>query len=179
MPRSSLRLAIAVAMASFTLVACRHRDESPTHLEHASFTPRDTTRVLGPGDIRIQTTDSSVELALIGDSVVTGLGTRAMAKVREKTDTTADSGSSVGASIAKIVKSTVASTISRELKFPIADFSDVRYENGALQFYGTDGKPARLFQNTKVDGRPMNEAFSPSDAQRFVDAFHARKAAHP
>src|SRR5581483_9331140 len=78
-------------------------------VEDAQFVKRDSTRPLGPGDIRIASQDSAMEIALIGDSLVAGLGSRVREKVHNDLDTSQVSGSGFSASIEKMVKSTVAS----------------------------------------------------------------------
>jgi hypothetical protein len=141
------------------------------------FHARDTSRALGAGDVRIESSDNAIELALIGDSVVTGLGPAVRDKVNAKTDTAAVKGDGIGASIEKMVKSTVADALSHQLYFSIRDISDVRYENGRLQFYNVDGSKTHLFENTKVDGKDASTMFQKDDADKFIAAFHAKKAA--
>jgi len=160
-----------------TAAACHHdkKDDGGINIGDASFVARDTNRVLKAGDLRIVTSDSAIELALVGDSIMTGLGKKALEKVRQETDTTAVAGNGLGASIEKIVKNTVANTLNRELHYPIAAISDVRYEDGELRFFAENGSRMRLFESSKVNGRRMSEAFNPDDARRFVDAFHVRK----
>src|SRR5690242_19903856 len=115
-------------------------------MSHATLAPRDTTRTLGPGDVRITTTDSSLELAIIG------------------------------ASIQRAVKGTVAKAMDHEIHYPIADISDVRFEDGGLRFYRADGRKMSVFENSHVNGRKVSESFSPEEAKRFISAFRARKA---
>jgi hypothetical protein len=171
-PRIIGTLVVLVAAA-----ACHHdeKDDAGINIGDASFPVRDTTRVLKAGDLRIATRDSSIELALVGDSIMTGLGKKVLDKIRHETDTTAAAGSGLGASIEKMVKNTVATTLSRELHYPIAAISDVRYEDGEMRFFAENGSRMRLFESSKVNGQPLSEAFNPDDARRFVDAFHARK----
>jgi hypothetical protein len=40
-----------------------------------------------------------------------------------------------------------------------------------------NGSPVTMFENTKVNGKPVLESFPPADAQRFVEAVRARKRA--
>src|SRR4051812_15808422 len=53
----------------------------------AKFVARDSTRALSEGDVRVFSTDSSVEVAVIGDSIVGGLGPATRKKVADATDT--------------------------------------------------------------------------------------------
>jgi len=165
--------AALLGAAAITLTACG-RDE-PKASPH--IVSRDTVvRPLWPGDVRIASVDSSVELAVIGDSVVGGFGKKVLDEIKEKTDTNAVSGSGFGASIEKLVKTSVAGALSKQMEYPIASIRDVKYEDGHLEFYGENGSRMRFFDN-KHDSKPDSaNVFRPDDAKRFVDAFHARKS---
>jgi hypothetical protein len=178
--RSTNRRLVAALAASVVVVAACHSDrsEKQDEISHATFAPRDTVRRLGPGDVRIATTDSTLELAIIGDSIVTGFGIKVLDKIREKTDTSDITGDGIGATLQRAVKGTVAKAMDHEIHYPIADISDVRFEDGGLRFYRADGGKMRVFENSHVNGRKISEAFSPRDAQRFISAFRARKASH-
>src|SRR5881409_3322992 len=92
----SLSVAALVAATLFT-GACGDHDVqiNGAKVEHASVAKRDTARTIGPGDIRIATTDSAVEVALIGDSLVAGLGAATRSKIKAKTDTNAVTGTGI------------------------------------------------------------------------------------
>jgi hypothetical protein len=175
MPNSSSRFALAaalVAASSFT-AACRDHDVKIDggNVEHASFAKRDSSRSLGPGDIRVATTDSMLEVALIGDSVVAGLGAAARNKIKAATDTNAVSGTGIGASLEKMIKSTVAGALDHELEVPISEVTDVQYEDGMLVFYDKNGKRMQINNKGKNGERSH---FSESDAQAFIAAFRAK-----
>jgi hypothetical protein len=174
---STSRRIVAALAASVVVIACHNdRAEKRDEMSQATFAPRDTTRRLGPGDVRIATTDSSLELAIIGDSIVTGFGSKVIEKIRQKTDTSDITGDGIGATIQRAVKGTVAKAMDHEIHYPIADISDVRFEDGGLRFYRADGRKMSVFENSHVNGRKVSESFSPGDAQRFISAFRARKA---
>jgi hypothetical protein len=169
------RTLAAVMLAAPLVVAACHHDRR-ADVQGGKFTKRDPTRPLGPGDIRIVNTDSSIELALIGDSIVGGLGRKALDEVRSNTDTSDVTGNGVAASIEKLVKGAVADALNQELVYPVSDVKDVRYENGRLEFYSNSGSRLRIFDNSHENGRRVSETFRPDDAERFVAAFRARKA---
>lgn len=129
---------------------------------------------LQQGDVRIVTQDGAMDLALLGDTVSSGLSQSALAKAKNETDTGAVQGSGFGASIEKMVKSTVQGAIGTRIAFPIAEVKGARYEGGTIKFDWV-GKAPQLFTNTKVNNRPLLSSFSDGDAQRFVDAVNARK----
>lgn len=130
---------------------------------------------LGPGDVRIVTTDTAIDLALIGDTISTGLSPWSLAKVRRETDTAKVSGTGMGSSIEKMVKQSVASAVGTRVSFPLSKVTDARYADGALHFDWV-GAPIKMIDGAKVNDRPLLASFAPADAERFAAAVHARKA---
>ena len=158
-------------------VACRHdRDEDAAN--RARFTARDSALTLGPGDIEILNTDSSVAMALVGNRIVVRLSDKTMAQVRRETDTSAVADSGLEGSIERLVKRTVQSALSQQVQYPLSDIREARYENGEIKFE-TGGRRPRLLTNTKVGHRRLLESFRPDDAERFVAAVNARKRRTP
>ena len=172
------RLAIAVLLLS---AACSRGDDDRTRRD-ADIGPVATTpapipsvdETLPPGDVRIVTTDGGVDLALIGDTISTGLSPQALAKVRQETDTAKVHGTGFGAEIEKMVKGTVQGAIGTRVVFPISEVREVRYDGEKLVFEWA-GTPRKLFDQTKVNGKPLLASFAPDDARRFADAVNARK----
>ena len=181
MPSVARRLTAVALVASTFTVACQdaevrtssdRRDRSD-----ATFAKRDSNRTLGPGDVRIMNADSSIELAVIRDSIVTGFGPRVLAEIEKGTDTTQVKGDGFGASIEKMVKSTVASALNHEMRYSVSDVERVQYTNGKIEMYWKDGSRMKLFENTKQKDKPVSETFSEGDAKQFIAAFDAKKAA--
>ena len=165
---AGLLLGVLVALAS-----CRQRDDEPRVPVNLSR-PSIATAEVAPGDIRITSADSGVDLALIGDSISGGLSAYALAKVRRETDTNAVSGSGLGASIEKMVKGTVQSALGIRISVPVASVKDVRYDGERLVF-DWNGKPPEHFGTAKVNNKDVMASFSAEDAQRFVVAVRARQ----
>ena len=156
----------AVLTASLLMTSCsRHRDD-----EEGEAVAR--AGVTG-GDVRIQTTSGELDMAMVGDTISAGLAPDALAKVRRETDTARVSSSGIGGSIERMVKSTVQSAVSSRVAFPVSAVKDVRYRDGAIEFEWNE-RPTRLFEQTKVNGKPFLASFAPQDAERFVDAVRAR-----
>ena len=170
MPRQLMTVAAALlGAAAITLTACG-RDERKVSPHLVS---RDTVaRQLAPGDVRILSADSSIELAVIGDSVVGGFGKKVLDQIKEKTDTNAVSGSGFGASIEKMVKATVAGALDHEIHMPLSEISDVKEEDGLLVFYGKDGKRMNFFTRDHEKAKPSR--FSDDDARDFIALFKAK-----
>ena len=154
-----------ILAASLLLTSCsRHRDDDDGGaVAQAGIT----------GDVRIQTTSGELDMALVGDTISAGLAPDALAKVRRETDTARVSSSGIGGSIERMVKSTVQSAVSSRVAFPVSAVKDVRYRDGAIEFEWNE-RPTRLFEQTKVNGKPFLASFAPQDAERFVDAVRAR-----
>jgi hypothetical protein len=161
-----MRPTVILAVAALLLAACSRRD--PEEVRSESALPPATT-----GDVRIQTTTAQLDLALTGDTISAGLAPDALAQARRATDSASTSGSGLGAEIERMVKSTVQSAVGSRVRFPVTAVKDVRYRNGAIEFEWNE-RPTRLFEQTKVNGKPFLESFAPEDAERFVQAVRAR-----
>ncbi|MFL5618142.1 MAG: hypothetical protein ACJ79A_07090 [Gemmatimonadaceae bacterium] len=167
--------AALVAGACSSKPADRAKDEAPdggVTISKASVpVPSDS---LKPGDVRIVATNGGIDLALIGDSISSGLSPAALKKVHEETDTSKVSGSGFGASIEKMVKGSVQGAIGTRVSFPVSAVRQARYDGEKIVF-DWEGTPRKIFENTKVDGKPLLASFPPEEARRFVDAVNARK----
>jgi hypothetical protein len=173
----SRRCILAGATAVSLLASACFGDRSSGGGRDTRFSGRDSSRTLGPGDVQIASVDSTIEIAIIGDTVITGLGKKVLDEVRQKTDTSTVSGNGFAAGIEKMVKSTVANALGSQLLIPVSSIDDVRYTDGRLQLIGSNGARMRFFDNTRSNGRRVSESFNPDDAERFIRAFRARKAA--
>src|SRR5262249_42376789 len=123
----------------------------------------------------IVSTDGGIDLALIGDSISSGLSQATLAKAKHETDTAEVKSSGFGASIEKMVKSSVQSALGTRVAFPLSGIKSARYENDRIEF-DWNGKDPKVFTNTKVNKQDLLAAFSPADSRRFVDAVNARKS---
>jgi hypothetical protein len=166
--------AILATSACSSKPADRARDEAPDGGVTISKTAVPVTDdSLKAGDVRIVTTNGAVDLALIGDSISTGLSASALKKVREETDTARVSGSGFGASLEKMVKGTVQGAIGTRVSFPLSAVREVRYDGEKIVFEWS-GEPRKMIENTKIDKKPLLASFAPDDARRFTDAVNAR-----
>jgi hypothetical protein len=153
----------------------RARDEAPdggvTLSRPNTVITEDT---LAPGDIRIVTTNGGIDLALIGDSISSGLSREALRKVKSETDTTKVTGSGFGSQIERMVKGSVQGAIGTRVSFPISAVREVRYDGEKLVFEWS-GEPRKVFEQTTIDHKPLLASFASADAKRFADAVNARK----
>jgi len=171
-------LSTVIAATVLLTVACSHKDEEqqpdvPVKLSRST----DTSRYeMQPGDIRIASVDSGVDLALIGDTISGGLSAKTLAKVKSETDTAAVKGNGLGSEIERMVKGTVQSALATRVNIPLSAVRDVRYDGRRIVF-DWNGKPPKAFGDVKVDKKDVLESFSAADAERFVAAVRARKGA--
>lgn len=174
--RKSIVVAVAlVAGACSSKPADRAQDEAPdggVTISKARVPASNDS--LAAGDVRIVSTNGGVDLALIGDSISTGLSPTALTKVHEETDTSKVTGTGFSASIERMVKGQVQGAIGTRVSFPVSAVREARYDGDKIVFEW-DGEPRKLFENTKIDGKPLLASFAPGDARRFVDAVNARR----
>ncbi len=128
---------------------------------------------LGPGDVRVVSTDGALVLALLGDTVRMRLGDSVTAKLRREVEAGADSASGFGGFVARTVKGAVGGAMAEAARFavrvPVAEVRDLRYEDGELRF-GSDRGRRKHNQHTTA-------RFTPDDAERFIRAVRARQRA--
>jgi hypothetical protein len=128
---------------------------------------------LGPGDVRVTSTDGALVLAVIGDTVRVRLGDSVAARVRRGVGEGADGGSGFGGFVARTVKGAVGGAMAEATRFavrvPVAEVRDLRYEDGELRF-GSERR--RRGRDSHTGAR-----FAPADAERFIAAVRARQRA--
>ena len=83
-------------------------------------------------------------------------------------------GTGFGSQIEKMVKGSVQGAIGTRVSFPVSAVREVHYDGEKLVFEWS-GEPRKIFEQTKIDGKPMLASFSPEDSKRFADAVNARK----
>ena len=130
---------------------------------------RSSDPALGPGDLRVTSSDGMMVLSLIGDTVRSRLGDSAVAKMRHEVAAETDTASGLGGFVAQTIKGAVAGGMAAAARFtvrvPVSEVHDMRYEDGQLRI--RSGKDSKL-----------NARFTQGDAERFMAAVRARQA-HP
>ena len=74
-----------------------------------------------------------------------------------------------------MVKGSVQGAIGTRVWFPVSAVRSVHYDGEKLVFEW-NGEPRKIFEQAKMDGKPLLASFSPEDAKRFADAVNARVA---
>lgn len=161
--RPLLRLAAVSLLVATT--AC--------HVGSSDAEVSDAAIELGPGDIRITSTNGGFDLMLVGDEIVAGLSDSVLERVRNETQTH-ESGDGLGANIERFVKSTVEDALSKRVRYSVHDLRDVSYERGRIRFEYRGGDEFELLENTKTEDSHLLASFSEEDSRRFVDAVRAR-----
>ena len=155
-----------------------HRIHAPRYATHARIeTVEPPDAALGPGDYRLYNVDSAVDVTLVGNRILAGLSPKTVAEVRGKIESSAqeDTGG-MGGAIASMVKKTVADRIGTHAAFNLADIRDIRYVAGRLVFDWRGDANGNVFgKHVRVNGKDSNR-FRQDEAERFIAAFHARKA---
>ena len=166
----------ALVIIAIVLVTGYVRRRLPKHRDlHVATAPAPES--LGPGDLRIYNTDSTIELVLQGDKILAGLSLKMVEQIKAKIDTsTSKDTSGLGASISSMVKRSVAGAIGTHAAFPLTDIRDLRYVNGQVTFDWTDGRERPIFENTNINGTKASKSFREEDVQRLIAAVRARKA---
>jgi hypothetical protein len=145
---------------------------TPVHVQREA---PPASEALAPGDMRIYSADSALDLVLSGNNILAGLSPKTVEKVKREMEKSSDRDTSgFAGSISQIVKSSVAGAIGTHAVYSLSDIRDIRYEGGQIVFDAKDGKQHDLFGNTKVNGNSVSGLFRPDDAQRFVEAVRAR-----
>jgi hypothetical protein len=176
LPMTRATRAAPLALGLAILTACGRGDSRRGFFANA--TPDTVPLVLGAGDVLITNTDSSMDLALVGDHLVLQFGEKVQHKLHEQLDTSKvdSSRSRFGAMIERAVKRGVGNLVNRRIEQPLTAIRSIDYRDGRIDI-AYQSKPTFSFENMKVDGnRPVLESFPPDDAKRLVAAVQARLA---
>ena len=182
-----IRFALVIAAVVVVAAYMKHRffpsmPSMPSMVSHRHVSVESeapSAEALGPGDVRVYNADSSVDIVLQGDRLMTGLSPKTVAKVKDEMnkESDRDSTDAFGANISKFVKQTVAGAIGTHVVYRVSDIRDITYDGGQLHVDWMDGRHNALFGSTRVNGEKTSNTFRPEEAQRLIDAFHARKRA--
>lgn len=172
---------VSAFAACLALAACSHRDRD----DHANGDVKlsfdsaaaaaSVNEPLGPGDVRVKSTDGAVILALVGDSVRFQLSDSLRNTVKQSIDAKADSAGGIGAMIAKSVSGVVTSAMGFVVRIPVSEIENIRYEDGRIEF-DTRGEHSKFSMSGKGNRSDGNAKFTPEDGEKFVAAVKARQA---
>ena len=159
----------------------KHRIHMPTMSKHVRAETQMPPDTLGPGDMRLYNSDSTVDVVLLGDNILAGLSAKTVAKVKGSLDESKGDSSGFGGMISSIVRTSVAGAIGTHAAFPLSEIKDIRYEDGRIRVTWTDGGNRDLFGDGKmrVNKEEVSHSFNEADAKRFVAAVRARKGLPP
>jgi len=169
-----MRLSLAlVALAG--LAACGRRDHSDVKLSFDSTAAAAAAHEpLGPGDERITSTDGAVILSLVGDSVRMQLSDSLRRSVQHSLDTAGKSG--FAGMITRSVSGVVGNALGFVVRIPVRDIDEISANDGEIDISSKGGQSH--FRTSGSNNRGGEHSrFAPADADRFVAAVKARKAA--
>lgn len=127
----------------------------------------------GKEEIVITTREGDVDLGLTDEVLFFRLSPKRVDEIQDEIDAEVEDTDGLGRSIAEAVTGVVTDALRHAVHFPLEDVEGIRYEDGRLDidFTGEGSMPT-----IERDGEPVEEAFDPADAERFVEAFEALKA---
>jgi hypothetical protein len=137
-----------------------------------TFNSDDPNTVIGPrrnvreAKLAITTKDGSTALLLMNDVVAVQLTDKTIANVKAKDDDSI---------LEELLASGVQVMLKRAVEYPIAHIRAVELRDGVLTMVNDRNQP--LFTDVKINGANVLRSFSPADAARFVNAFHAARSA--
>jgi len=167
-----MKLHAAGAAACLVSLSCFGGDSAAAYANMPSDT---IPLVLGAGDILITTPDSSMQLGLVGDTVLMQFGEKTRRQLRHDLDTAnIRSRNGIGAAIERAVKRKVGSMLGRRLVKPLSEIDSVSLDGDRIRFHYRD-RNSFNFDSMKNNDRSVLESFRHEDARRFVDAVQARK----
>jgi len=175
--RVGILIRIGIIVGTIVFVAGWMWSRVPKGPENLDFASAPAVEALGPGDLQIVSIDGSIDLILKGDKVMGGLSPAAVAKIRADMDKNQPKdGSGFGNMIAGVVKSSVASALEWHVTYPVEEITELRFRDGRLIVKTrAGGDREHDFGNIKTDNNKEPARFSQSDADRFVEAFLARR----
>jgi hypothetical protein len=121
----------------------------------------------------IRTSDGTMKLGLVRDTVFMGLTDSVLAAARaDMARDTQETGSAFAGAVERYVKKKVSSALGTRLTYPLADLDSATYHKGAIKFAYRERR-RMAFEDVSQNGHKALESFSPADAQRFVTTVNA------
>jgi hypothetical protein len=162
--RNPRLIATTIMFGSLLLMgACRGRDNPGANSGTAEQTP---TRMSGDS-AEIRTTDGTIRLGLVHDTIFMGLSDSVLALARTDMARDTETHNALAGTIERLVKKSVSSALKTRLKYPLADIDSAHYSNGMIKF-AYRNRRTMAFEDVKQNDRKALASFSPEDAQSFV-----------
>lgn len=164
------RLIVSIAvMPLFLIAACQQPDRSRVGIPSAGHA---TGRTSGDSLV-IRTTDGTINLGLVRDTVFMGLTDSVLVAARtDMARDTEETKSAFAGTIERFVKKRVASALQTRLQYPLADLDSATYQDGAIKFAYRNRRHMG-FENVSPHGRSALQSFSPTDARQFVTTLNS------
>lgn len=167
-------LLLAALAASVSLPHAAHAQQIRVGNSGSSDETRIVPRIaLQQAEHGIVTRDGAVALLLTEEGVVLQLTDRGLEEVAAPKAGEQGQGM-VAELISTLVRGSVRTLLNRGIELPYHDLADARYENGRLFFVRHNGDT--MFEDVRINDKPVMEGFRPEEARRFVAHFRAAKA---
>jgi hypothetical protein len=161
------RIIVAMAMAPLIAMAACQKPDSPDGSADAAARSRGTGRTSGDS-IVIRTTDGTMSLGLVHDTVFMGLTDSVLTAARtDMARDTEETGNAFAGTIERFVKKSVSSALQSRIKYPLADLDSATYRDGTIKFAYRDRR-RMAFEDVSQNGHKALQGFAPADAQQFV-----------
>jgi hypothetical protein len=131
------------------------------------------------GDVKITSTDGTLILAVIADSVVIQLSDSLRQSVADSVSAGTKNAGGMGAIIGNAVSAAVSTAMGFKVHVPAKNVENLRYENGELHFDVKGGTVNMNSGSAKKGSKSNGGRFAEEDARRFIDAVKAAQGRQP
>lgn len=163
---------MGIAVTPLILIAACQRSDSSQGAANGPSVRQNPTRVSGDS-LTIKTTDGTINLGLVHDTVFMGLTDSVLTIARNDMarDTEETKGAFAG-TIERFVKKSVSSALQTRLKYPLMDLDSAVYRDGAIKF-AYRNRRHMAFEDVTQNGHKALQSFLPADAQQFVTTLNS------
>jgi hypothetical protein len=167
------RIVVCMAVGALALIAgCRASNDSTASTSGVTGARHGVVRTSGDSLV-IRTTDGTMSLGLMNDTVFMGLTDSVLAVARaDMARDTEETRNALAGTIERFVKGKVSSALQTRLKYPLAELDSATYSDGAIKFAYRERRHM-AFEDVSQNGHKALQSFSPADAQRFVSTLNS------
>ena len=170
------RIVVCMAVGALALMAgCRPSNDSTASTSGVAGARQGVVRIVRTsGDsLVIRTTEGTISLGLVNDTVFMGLTDSVLAVARaDMARDTEETRNALAGTIERFVKGKVSSALHARLKYPLAELDSATYSDGAIKFAYRERR-RMAFEDVSQNGHKALQSFSPADAQRFVSTLNS------
>lgn len=163
-----MRKQFVLMLASAPLVLAAGCQRSSVTRASDSTSRATTTHRTSGDSLVIRTTDGTMNLGLVHDTVYMGLTDSVLAVARkDMARDTEETKNAFTGTLERLVKKSVSSALQTRLKYPLADLDSATYSGGTIKFAYRNRRRI-AFEDVSQKGHKALQEFAPTDAQQFV-----------